>query len=164
MRIAFSGTANTGKTTLIRDFLTVWPMYSTPQKTYRDLITENEISHSKHVSMDGQKAILDFMVEQMKGKTPKDCIVYDRCPLDNIVYSMWANEKSGLAIDDDFISECITKVRDSVKDLDIIFWLPYNESISIAHDDMRETDADYIKEINIIFEVIAGVECIFYFL
>jgi hypothetical protein len=154
MRIAFSGTANTGKTTLVRDFLTVWPMYSTPQKTYRDLIIENKISHSKHVSKDGQRAILDFMVEQMKGKTLEDCIVYDRCPLDNIVYSMWANEKSGLTIDDAFISECIKKVRESIKDLDIIFWLPYNENIPIAHDSMRETDAEYINEINNIFEVI----------
>jgi len=154
MRIAFSGTANTGKTTLVKDFLTMWPMYSTPQKTYRDLITENEIAHSKHVTEDGQSAILNFMVEQMKGKTSEDCIVYDRCPLDNIVYSMWANEKSGSIINDDFISECIEKVRESIKNLDIIFWLPYNESISITQDDMRETDVEYINEINNIFEVI----------
>lgn len=154
MRIAFSGTANTGKTTLVRDFLTVWTMYSTPEKSYRNLIVENDIQHSKHVTKKGQKAILDFMIEQMKGKTPEDNVVYDRCPLDNIVYSMWANEKGVSDIDDAFISKCISKVRESIKDLDIIFWVPYNENIAISRDGMRETDVDYIKEINNIFEVI----------
>lgn len=154
MRIAFSGTANTGKTTLVRDFLTMWPMYSTPEKSYRNIIIDNDISHSKHVTKEGQKAILDFMIDQMKGKTSEDNVVYDRCPLDNIVYSMWANEKGISDIDDAFISKCIKDVRESVKDLDIIFWVPYNESIAISRDGMRETDVDYIKEINNIFEVI----------
>lgn len=154
MRIAFSGTANTGKTTLVKDFLTVWPMYSTPEKSYRDLIVDDNIQHSKHVTKQGQKAILDFMVEQMKGKTPEDNVVYDRCPLDNIVYSMWANDRGTSDISDKFISKCIKQVRESLKDLDIIFWVPYNERIAIAHDNMRETDKEYITEINNIFEVI----------
>lgn len=154
MRIAFSGTANTGKTTLVRDFLTMWPMYSTPEKSYRNLIVNNEITHSKHVTKEGQQAILDFMIESMKGKTTEDNVVYDRCPLDNIVYSMWANEKNVSDIDDEFISKCISKVRESVKNLDIIFWVPYNENIVITRDGMRETDVEYIKEINNIFEVI----------
>jgi len=154
MRIAFSGTANTGKTTLVKDFLTVWTMYSTPEKSYRNLIVDEDIKHSKHVTKEGQQAILDFMIEQMKGKTPEDNVVYDRCPLDNIVYSMWANEKGASDINDAFISKCIKQVRESIKDLDIIFWVPYNENIEIACDNMRETDTKYIKEINNIFEVI----------
>lgn len=154
MRIAFSGTANTGKTTLVKDFLTVWPMYSTPEKSYRDLIVDDNIQHSKHVTKQGQKAILDFMVDQMKGKTPEDNVVYDRCPLDNVVYSMWANDRGISDIDDEFISKCIKQVRESLKDLDIIFWVPYSERIAIAHDNMRETDVEYITEINNIFEVI----------
>jgi len=154
MRIAFSGTANTGKTTLVKDFLTVWTMYSTPEKSYRNLIVDEDIQHSKHVTKKGQQAILDFMIEQMKGKTPEDNVVYDRCPLDNIVYSMWANEKGASDIDDAFISKCIKQVRESIKDLDIIFWMPYNENIAIARDGMRETDVEYIKEINNIFEVV----------
>ena len=154
MRIAFSGTANTGKSTLVRDFLTVWHMYTTPQKSYRDVIVERGLGHSKGVTKHGQQQILDFMVEQMKGKTPKDNVVYDRCPLDNIIYSLWANEKQQGDIDDDFIAKCISIVKESIKDLDIIFWVPYNESIAIQNDSMRETDAQYIKEIDNIFEMV----------
>ena len=37
MRIAISGTACQGKSTLVKDFLDLWPSYSTPEKTYRDI-------------------------------------------------------------------------------------------------------------------------------
>jgi len=154
MRIAFSGTANTGKTTLIKDFLTVWPMYSTPSKTYRDIIAESSITHSKNVNKQGQEAILDFMVDSMQGKTADDHIAYDRCPLDNVIYSLWANEKASSDIDDAFIEKCAKRVRESLKNLDIIFWIPYTERITIAQDNMRETDSVYIKEIDNLFEVI----------
>lgn len=154
MRIAFSGTANTGKTTLVRDFLTVWHMYSTPKQSYRDVIVNENLGHSKQVTKHGQKKILDFMIEQLKSKSAQDNVVYDRCPLDNIVYSMWANDKQSGDIDDDFIAQCIPLVKESIKDLDIIFWLPYSEQIAIQNDNMRETDDLYIKEINNIFEVI----------
>jgi hypothetical protein len=90
----------------------------------------------------------------MKGKTPTDNVVYDRCPLDNIIYSMWAAEKQQGDIDDEFIAKCIPIVRESIKDLDIIFWLPFNESIAIKNDNMRETDELYIREINNIFEMV----------
>ena len=46
MRIAISGTACQGKTTLITDFLEQWPNYKTPKKTYRYVIKENKIYHS----------------------------------------------------------------------------------------------------------------------
>lgn len=154
MRIAFSGTANTGKSTLVRDFLTVWHMYKTPQQSYRDIIVNEKLEHSKQVSKQGQKKILDFMVEQLKGKTPADNVVYDRCPLDNIVYSMWACDKQTSDIDDEFIAQCLPLVRESIKDLDIIFWVPFNEQIAIQNDSMRETDEVYIKEIDNIFDVV----------
>lgn len=154
MRIAFIGTANTGKSTLVRDFLTVWHMYCTPEQSYRDVIVNEKLGHSKHVTKQGQKKILDFMIDQLKGKTTEDNIVYDRCPIDNIVYSMWSNDKQNGDIDDDFIAQCIPLVRESIKDLDIIFWVPFNEQIAIQNDNMRETDEMYIREIDNIFEVI----------
>lgn len=91
MRIAFSGAACTGKTTTLKAFLNKWPSYKTPETSYRGLIKENK--HSKETDKKTQQAILDFMVNQQKTYTLHDKIVYDRCPLDNIVYSIWASEK-----------------------------------------------------------------------
>lgn len=154
MRIAFSGTANTGKSTMVRDFLTVWPMYSTPTKTYRDVITENNLDINMQVNCLGQQKILDFMVESMKGKTVEDNVVCDRCPIDNVIYSMWAVEKQTGDITEEFVQKCIAVVRESIKDLDIIFWLPFNEQIAIQDDNLRETDFAFIQEINNIFDVV----------
>ena len=50
MRIAFSGTGNSGKTTLVKSFLYNWKTYSTPDKTYRDLIEEEDLLHSSQTT------------------------------------------------------------------------------------------------------------------
>ena len=55
MRIAISGTACQGKTTLITDFLEQWPTYKTPKKTYRDIIKDNNLDHSSKTNKKTQK-------------------------------------------------------------------------------------------------------------
>jgi len=53
MRIAFSGTANSGKSTMVKSFLHTWTNYETPTGTYRDVLKEkgleiHPILHRKH--------------------------------------------------------------------------------------------------------------------
>lgn len=43
MRISVTGTACQGKSTFIKDFIEYFPKYSTPEKTYRDMIKEKVI-------------------------------------------------------------------------------------------------------------------------
>jgi cytidylate kinase len=50
MRIAISGTACQGKTTLLKDFLEQWESYKTTKKTYRDIIKENKLDHSSETN------------------------------------------------------------------------------------------------------------------
>lgn len=154
MRIAFSGTANTGKSTLVRDFLVTWPMYNTPEKSYRDHIKTGKIQHSKSATQDGQRAILDMMCEQLTSNQTGDKIVYDRCPIDNLVYSMWANAQDTSSVSDEFVRESIARAREAIKKLDIIFWLPFSDKIPIQRDGVREADVQYIKEIDNIFQII----------
>ena len=154
MRIAFSGTANTGKSTLLKDFLTVWDMYETPTKSYRDVIIESGLTVNKETTAEAQQVILDHMVGALKGKTAEVCVAYDRCPLDNFVYSLWAFDKGVGGIDEAFIKSCIPKVRESLSNLDTIFWIPYSNKIGIKQDSLRETDVTYIKEIDELFRSI----------
>ena len=42
MRIAFSGTANSGKSTMVKSFLHTWSNYKTPEETYRDKLNEKK--------------------------------------------------------------------------------------------------------------------------
>tara|TARA_R110002051_G_scaffold304082_1_gene373260 strand:- start:3845 stop:4603 length:759 start_codon:yes stop_codon:yes gene_type:complete len=154
MRIAISGSACQGKTTLIKDFLEQWPSYTTPEKTYRDIIKENDLDHSSETNKNTQENILDFMIKEQKKYRKSDNVIFDRCPLDNLVYSMWATEQSELDIDEEFVKSCISKVRDSFDNLDIIFFTPISKvaPVELTEDDLRDTDINVIEEVDNIFK------------
>ena len=154
MRIAVSGTASTGKTTFIKDFLKKWKNYSTPEKTYRDVLKEKKLNHSDKTNKETQKCILDFLVNQQREYTKDDNVIFDRCPWDNLVYSMWAMEQGDSDIDEKFIDECIPIVRSSMKDIDVIFFTPITKAspIKIEDDGVRQADEQYIKSIDSIFK------------
>jgi len=154
MRIAISGTANQGKSTLINDFLAKWPMYKTESKTYRDLLKDKKLPHSKKATKDSQWKILNLMVEELQNYSKKDYVIFDRCTLDNIVYSLWCCDKQTGRIDEKFISKCIPVVKESLKHLDIIFFLPITKvaPVPIVENGLRETDEIYVKEIDSLFK------------
>ena len=54
MRIAFSGTGNSGKSTMVKSFLHTWQQYETPEKTYRDILEEENLTHSTETSIETQ--------------------------------------------------------------------------------------------------------------
>ena len=156
MRIAICGTANIGKSTLIKDFLNEWNMYGREVRSYRDVLNEKGLPHSKNTTKESQKAILDYMVDTLKEFKKGDKVIFDRCPLDNLVYSMWAMSQEGNDIDEDFVDECIPIVREALTNLDIIFFLPITKfnKIDIVENGERETDQKYIKEIDNFFKVL----------
>ena len=101
MRLAISGTAAQGKTTLLNEFLKNWTMYTTPELSYRSVL--NKDKHSKHTDKETQWAILNHMIDQMENLSSDDHVILDRCPLDNLVYSLWAYHKGVGDIDELFI-------------------------------------------------------------
>ena len=156
MRIAISGTACQGKSTLVKDFLNEWPTYKTEENNYRDLIADKKIQHSKQCNKEGQWAILNSKIDEVQKYSKKDKVIFDRSPLDAIVYSLWSLEKQASDIDKEFIDKCIPLVRESMKGIDIIFFTPITKvaPVPIVNDGMREADEEYIKEIDNIFKVI----------
>tara|TARA_R110000772_G_scaffold22153_5_gene60177 strand:- start:11246 stop:11998 length:753 start_codon:yes stop_codon:yes gene_type:complete len=156
MRIAISGTSNTGKTTLIKSFLEKWSTYETPKKTYRDIIVKEKLEHSSKSSTKTQDKIIEFMLDQVKDKTKTvdDNIIYDRCPLDALAYSMWCNSKGYDGFDNDYIQNQINEVKESMRFLDIIFLCRFDENIPVVDDGTRDTDIDHIKEVDNIFEAL----------
>ena len=146
MRIAITGTSCQGKSTLITDILQEWPMMSTPDESYRTLLKKDK--HSKSTSEDTQWDILNHMVDEQQKYSADDKVVFDRCPLDNIAYTLWANAK-GL-VSDEFVEKCIPIVRESMRFLDIIFFIPITKAAPVEIEDngTRETDKYYIQEID----------------
>ena len=135
MRIAFSGTANTGKTTLIKNFLTVWSKYTTPEKTYRDIIIEKSLPHSSSTTTSTQWDILNFMIDQLQSYDKKSKVVFDRCPLDSLVYTLWAHEKGIDGFDKKYVDKCITLTKESMRHLDIIFLQKQKNFSNRIHDE-----------------------------
>ena len=158
MRIAISGTGNQGKSTLINDFLQEWPNFKTESSTYRAKLVAEKLPHSKAATKDTQWKILNHMIDEMQTFGAEDNIIMDRCPIDNLIYSLWCFEKGVGDIDKEFIDKCIPLVCESMRNLDIIFFIPITKAapVAIEEDGVRETDEVYIKEVDNIFKMIGA--------
>jgi hypothetical protein len=157
MRIAIVGSACQGKTTLISDMIKQWPMYKSHESGYRKAVRESNLPINKETTKDTQWTILNHLVDDLQGYSSDDNVIFDRCPLDNIVYTLWSNAKNTSDIDDEFIKKCIPLVQQSMHLIDIIFFIPITKvaPVEITDKTTREVDPEFISEIDNIFKVIS---------
>jgi hypothetical protein len=154
MRIALIGAHNTGKSTLVDNFIKQWPMYKRPEKTYRDIIKEQNLNVNKEGDRESQRAILYALVDELQLASTSDNkhLIFDRCTVDNIAYSLWhyAKDTSGFSIE--FIIDCKTIAALALKHLDVIFYLPVRKEIPITPREGRDTDLVFREEIDNLFD------------
>ena len=153
-KIGIIGTQCIGKTTLIQDMKEKWPVFCTPDKTYRDLIKEKKLPTNKKGTKESQEAILNFLVDEAMANYGKKKMVFDRTPIDNLVYSLWLYEKGLSDIDEAFIDKSVTLLRNSIKFYSIIFYLPFCEEndVMLTAGPDRDVDPMYRSEIGHLFE------------
>ena len=77
MRLAISGTAHSGKTTLLKSFLHTWNDYESPIISYRDILKEKQLDHSKETTPETQSVILDHLVDTVQGYKIDDTVIFD---------------------------------------------------------------------------------------
>ena len=101
-----------------------------------------------------QKLILESIVDDLDAAGKGDYFIFDRCPLDNIVYSLWAYDKGVGDFDDKFIADCIKISRLAIQKLDLMILIPLtkHDEVIIEDGDLREVDPIYRKEINELFQ------------
>jgi len=152
MRIAISGSTNMGKSTFITDFIKKWDMYETPQKSYRDILKDKNLPHSKESTEETQKVIMDFLTDQALENSTKENVITDRCVLDCLAYSAWLNLNG--VVSDKFLDEQRILVRETIKLYDIIFFTPLTKAatVPIENDGFREIDETFREEIDNIFK------------
>jgi hypothetical protein len=124
-------------------------MYTTPITDYRDLIREHNLSHSSNTSEETQLIILNWMMEEQKRLPKGSKQVFDRCPFDNLVYTLQANQNN--LVSDAVTAASISLVRESLKDLDIIFWIKRDPRIKIVQEGLREVNEEFIAQSDNIF-------------
>jgi hypothetical protein len=153
MKIIVSGCQNSGKSTYIQDFIKNWTMYVKPEKTYREVLKQKKLSHSKNSTEETQKIIMDFLAEQATEMAKNNFIIADRCVLDCLAYSSWLNLNGKLS--DKILDQQRILTRETLKLFDIIFFIPLTKvaSVEIEDDGFRETDGVYREEIDNIFKV-----------
>lgn len=156
MRIAIIGSACQGKTTFVNDFLKNWPTYKRSKESYRDLVKKEKLKINKEVNSDGQWKILNSLIDDLQSTEKTDKIIFDRCPLDNLIYSMWSFDKQTSDIDKEFIDKCIPLVSESMRHLDIIFFFPITKvaPVEVEKRELREIDKAFIEEVDNIFKAV----------
>jgi hypothetical protein len=156
MRLAISGSACQGKSTLVNDILKKWPSYKRSDESYRKVLKEENLKINKQVNKESQWRILNCLVDDILKTSKNDNVIFDRCPLDNLIYSVWSEDKQTSDIDKAFIDKCIPLVQESMRSIDIIFFLPITKvaPVEIKIKEDREIDAAFIQEIDHIFKAI----------
>lgn len=154
MRIAVSGTQCIGKSTFISDFLSKWTGYKLAGQSCSKFVTEEKISHSQQSSEETQEKILNYLLDNTMKYEKTDKVIYDRCPIDNLAYTMWLNCKG--KVSDKFLEKTINLVRESTRFLDIIFYIPITKvsTIPIEENGVRDIDPVFREEIDNIFKSI----------
>lgn len=145
MRIAIIGPQNTGKSTFVKDFLVEFSHYKTPTKTYRDVIEEKGLDVNQLSGLESQKEIRDFMFNQIRNNREYN-VVFDRCMIDNYVYTYVQYEKGH--IPKWFVDETESMMLASLTDVDLYLFIPTAVSVPLVDDGTRDIDTGYIDAVN----------------
>ncbi len=144
MRIAVVGPQNTGKSTFIQDFLKAFPQFSTPAESYRDVVRKHNLQINQLTGTEAQRHIREFMREQI-GSAP-DNTIFDRCLIDNYMYSRFGHAKGN--VDEAFLKESRDIMRETAGQIDLYLFIPSALSIPLVNDALRDTDPAYVDTVN----------------
>jgi len=153
MKISVTGTACQGKSTYVSDFLKNWDMYKTPEKSYRDIIKEKNLTINEDGNEESQKIILDVLVDQAISFTKDDDVIFDRCVLDNLAYTVWLNLNG--KVSDEFVEKTRTIAHETLRMYDIILFFPITKHspVNLVKDGMRSVNEQYREEVDSIFKI-----------
>jgi hypothetical protein len=97
------------------------------------------------------------MYGEIKKNKQGDTIIYDRCLLDNLIYTLWSYRYNPGSIDGKFVDETIDMVKESMRNLDMIFYIPADKcNFGVVNDSFRDTNLTYRKEIDQLFKMLIG--------
>lgn len=159
MKIALMGAQNTGKSTLVENFIKQWPMYKRPARTYRDIIREQNLKLNKEGDKESQKIILNALVDEVQqacAGEDSNHLIFDRCTVDNIAYTLWHYAKDTPGFTREFVIDSQSIAALTLKHLDIIFYVPVRKEIPLVEREGREIDLVYREEIDNVFDALVN--------
>ncbi len=147
MRIAISGSHSLGKSTFVNDFLKAHPNYSFEDEPYRALRHEHDIKFAEDQTRHHIMLQLNYCIRQIKRYNVGANVICDRCPADYIPYASYTVDYGHTDIDKAFIESLYPLVRDSLKNLDLIVFIPISDAYPIElEDDGHRPTHDLYRE------------------
>ena len=116
MRIAVSGTHRAGKSTLVRDLAEQLPGYRVVDEPYR-LLEEEGFEFSDPPALEDWVEQLRRSLEELEDDSPN--LLLDRSPVDLLAYALTHEDHDALDLD-----EWLPRVRESLKTLDLVVFVP----------------------------------------
>lgn len=123
MRIAISGTHCCGKSTLIDEFLNLYPNFTHEPEAYEALQDEHGETFPANPGAEDYYRQLEYCVGRLKQYISGDCVIFERCPADYLAY-MLALADLGLDPTAQLMSEnSINIARRGMQELDTVAFL-----------------------------------------
>jgi predicted ATPase len=153
MRIAFSGTHRSGKSTLLERVAELLPRYTTVDEPYHSLEDEGYES-AEEPSVADFEAQLERSISALEAGGAD--VLFDRCPADILAYLMTHDDAAGFDRD-----EVLDRVRDAMRTLDLVVFVPIEDRDRIAlpaHEDRARRRIVHEKLEDILSDGALGVE------
>jgi hypothetical protein len=124
MRIAVSGSHNTGKSTLIARFLEQRPEYIHEPEAYETLADDIDLTSSEGPTPDGLESLLQYTLSAVGAHGAGACVVFERSPVDYLAYAAASRRSWPPRAVAAFRRKHVPIVRASLRQLDLIVFLP----------------------------------------
>jgi hypothetical protein len=132
MRVAVSGSHNTGKSTLIAAFIQRRPEYVHEPEAYETLADDIALDASEGPTPDGLESLLQYTVSAVATHAAGTCVVFERSPVDYLAYAAASRRTWPASMMKQFLRTYVPIVRASVRHLDLIAFVPLSHGGPIA--------------------------------
>lgn len=151
---AVIGSQNTGKSTFISDVIEkyqdnqVFEPFVTDPIDYRKVIEEKHLTINREGNIESQRVIFDCLSNQVisaiRNPNIKN-VIFDRCPLDSLVYTMYLYDMQKGGVTKDHIDQMISEMKRFIRLYDAVIYIPLEKcnNVKVVDDKFRDTDIEY---------------------
>ncbi len=127
-----------GKSTLAEDFVENHPEFVLEVEPYHVLQEKFGIDFAEEPTQESFITQLEYSLERTNAYERKDNVIFDRCPIDYIVYLMYVAKRNIGDASLDHLRDLLREVIKSIERLELIIFLP----IVAQHKIMPRSDED----------------------
>lgn len=160
---AVIGSQNTGKSTFIKDIIDkyqdnpIFEPFVTDPIDYRKVIEEKHLSINREGNLESQRVIFDCLSDQViKAIRNPDIknVIFDRCPIDSLVYTMYLLDMEKGGVQQHHIDQMVSEMKRFIRLYDAVVYIPLEHCnhIEVVDDKFRDTDIAYRNYVDRLFK------------